>query len=60
MNYENLYEKLNESKIEYLKYRGSSFNTDGTLFWAKDDVQAWAEGFDTAVNIIKEHYGTSN
>lgn len=54
MNSKELYEKLEQGKIEYLKYRGSSFNSDGTLFWAKDDVEAWAEGFDTAVNIMKE------
>lgn len=60
MSNEDLYEKLNRCKIEYLQYRGSSFNADGTLFWAKDDVEAWAQGFDTAVNIMKEYHGTSN
>lgn len=54
MSNEDLYEKLNRCKIEYLQYRGSSFNADGTLFWAKDDVEAWAQGFDAAVSIMKE------
>lgn len=43
-----------QTKHDYLVYRGSSFNEDGTLFWAKDDAMAYAEGIDAVIEIIKE------
>lgn len=54
MNSEELIQVLNKLKIDYLKYRGSSFSEDGTLFWAKDDAQSFAEGLDIAIKIISE------
>lgn len=48
-----LIEQLEAHKKEYLVYRGSSFFEDGRLFWAKDDAMAYAEGIDSAIEIIK-------
>lgn len=46
---------LEEHKKDYLVYRGSSFdqNTD-ELMWAKDDAQAYADGIDMTINLIKD------
>jgi hypothetical protein len=41
-------------KQEYLEYRGSSFDKDGALLWAKDDAEAYANGIDAIINMIKE------
>lgn len=49
-----LIELFENTKKEYLVYRGSSFNEDGTLYWAKDDAMAYAEGIDVAINLIKD------
>jgi hypothetical protein len=49
-----LVELFEQSKNNYLIYRGSSFNDDGTLYWAKDDALSFAEGIDSAIEIIKE------
>ena len=49
-----LIELFEKTKHEYLVYRGSSFNKDGTLFWAKDDAAAFAEGIDAVIELIKE------
>lgn len=49
-----LIEIFEKHKHEYLVYRGSSFNKDGTLFWAKDDAEAYAEGIDSVINLIKD------
>lgn len=46
--------KLEEHKIDYLQYRGSSFNEDGTLNWAKDDATAYAEGIEYVIELIQE------
>lgn len=48
-----LIEKLELTKINYLIYRGSSFDSEGNLLWAKDDAEAYAEGIDAAISIIK-------
>lgn len=45
---------LEEHKKEYLIYRGSSFNEDGTLYFAKDDAAAYAEGIEKVVELIKD------
>lgn len=45
---------LNKLKIDYLKYRGSSFDADGNLLWAKDDAMGYAEGLNTVIKIISE------
>lgn len=49
-----LIQLLEVTKKEYLEYRGSSFNEDGTLFWAKDDALSYAEAIDTVINLITE------
>ena len=49
-----LIEKLELTKINYLIYRGSSFDANGNLLWAKDDASAYAEGIDAAIKIIKD------
>lgn len=54
MSNEELIEILNKLKIDYLKYRGSSFDKDGNLLWAKEDAESWAEGLSTAIKIIAE------
>ena len=41
-------------KQEYLVYRGSSFDAEGNLFWAKDDAMAYAEGIDAVIELIKD------
>lgn len=45
---------LEEHKKEYLIYRGSSFSEDGTLYFAKDDAAAYAEGIEKVVELIKD------
>ena len=45
---------INESKKEYLKYRGSSFDKNNNLLWAKDDAEAYSNGMDKAISIIME------
>lgn len=52
MSNEELVGILTKLKKDYLLYRGGSFNEDGTLYWAKDDAMAYAEGLDTAIKII--------
>ncbi len=54
MSNEELIAILTKLKKDYLMYRGSSFNKDGTLFWAKEDAESWAEGLNTAIKIIEE------
>jgi len=45
-------EFIESHKLEYLKYRGSSFDADGNLLWAKDDAEAYAEALDLVVQHI--------
>ena len=45
---------LENTEVEYQKYRGSSFDNDGNLLWMKDDVEAYSEGIDVAINLIKD------
>jgi hypothetical protein len=49
-----LIEILLIKKAEYLIYRGSSFDAEGNLMWAKDDAQAYADGIDMAINLIED------
>lgn len=49
-----LIELFEKTKHDYLVYRGASFNEDGTLYWAKDDAMAFAEGLDSVIELIKE------
>lgn len=49
-----LIELLSLKKTEYLIYRGSSFDSEGNLLWAKDDAMAYAEGIDMAISVITD------
>jgi hypothetical protein len=49
-----LIEILLIKKAEYLIYRGSSFDAEGNLIWAKDDAQAYADGIDMVINLIED------
>jgi hypothetical protein len=49
----NIIKDIEAHKVAYLKYRGSSFDKEGNLLWAKDDAMAYAEGLDAAILIIK-------
>jgi hypothetical protein len=49
-----LIELFENHKHDYLVYRGSSFDGDGNLFWAKDDAMAYADGIDAVINLIKD------
>jgi hypothetical protein len=54
MTNEELIVILNKLKKDYLVYRGSSFDENGTLIWAKDDALSYAEGLTAAIEIIQE------
>jgi hypothetical protein len=49
-----LLQLINEHKKEYLEYRGSSFDEEGNLLWAKDDALAYAEGLDKISLLIED------
>lgn len=49
-----LLQLINEHKKEYLEYRGSSFDKEGNLLWAKDDALSYAEGMDKVSEFIKD------
>jgi hypothetical protein len=48
-----IYKQLQDRKREYLEYRGASLDKHGNMLWAKDELEAWAEGFNEAMNIVK-------
>jgi hypothetical protein len=54
---DNLVELILLHKTEYLIYRGSSFDSDGNLLWAKDDAASYAEALDYVVNLIDSRKG---
>jgi len=46
---------LIDHDVEYLKYRGSSFDSiTGELYWAKDDAMAYHEGIQYVINLIED------
>ena len=49
-----LLQLISEHKKEYLEYRGSSFDAEGNLLWAKDDAMAYAEGLDKITLLIED------
>lgn len=50
-----LIELIEKTKYEYLVYRGSSFSMEtGELLWAKEDAEAYAEGMDQVIKLIKD------
>lgn len=46
-------DRIQAHKVAYLEYRGSSFDKEGNLLWAKDDAMSYAEGLEAAIRIIK-------
>jgi len=54
MSNEEIVAILTNLKKDYMKYRGASFDKDGNLLWAKDDVESWVAGLTTAIKIIEE------
>lgn len=45
---------LVDHDFEYLRYRGSSFDSvTGELFWAKDDAMGYHEGIQYVINLIE-------
>lgn len=53
MSNEDIVAILDKLIIDYLRYRGSSFDEDGNVLWAKDDAASYAEGLNTAIKIIQ-------
>lgn len=49
-----LIDLFEKTKNDYLVYRGSSFNKDGTVYYAKDDATAYAEGIEKVIELIKD------
>lgn len=49
-----LIDLLLDHKHEYLVYRGSSFDLENNLYWAKDDAMAYAEAVDAIIELIKD------
>jgi hypothetical protein len=49
-----LIEAISSHKKEYLEYRGSSFDDEGNLLWAKDDAESYAQGIDYVVKLIQD------
>lgn len=49
----NIIRDIEAHKLAYLEYRGSSFDKDGNLLWAKEDAVSYVEGLDAAIRIIK-------
>lgn len=47
-------ELLINHKLNYLKDRGSSFDEDGNLLWAKDEVLTYTESIDNVILMIEE------
>lgn len=54
MSNEELIDILNKLRIDYLRYRGSAFDNDNNVLWAKDDAASFAEGLGIAIKIIAE------
>lgn len=48
-----LRELLIDHDVEYLKYRGSAFDMDGVLIWAKDDALAYHEALMYVIRLIE-------
>lgn len=45
---------LSAHLLSYQKYRGSSFDENGTLLWMKDEVETYSEAINSAIELIKE------
>lgn len=54
MSNEEIVAILTKLKKDYLLYRGSAFDKDGNLIFAKCDALSYAEGINTAIKIIEE------
>jgi hypothetical protein len=49
-----LIELFEQTKRDYIVYRGGSLSEDGSIAWAKDDALSFAEGIDSVIELIKE------
>lgn len=49
-----LLKTLEYLKDKYLNERGSAFDDEGNLLWAKEDAITYAYGIDVAINLIKD------
>jgi hypothetical protein len=49
-----LIELFEQTKRDYIVYRGGSLSEDGNISWAKDDALSFAEGVDSVIELIKE------
>ena len=49
----NIIKDIEAHKLAYLEYRGSGFDKEGNLLWAKDDAMSYVEGLGAAIRIIK-------
>jgi hypothetical protein len=47
-------EMINDHKLAYLEYRGSGFDDDGQLLWAKEDALTYIEALDKIIVRIEE------
>jgi hypothetical protein len=47
-------EMINDHKLAYLEYRGSGFDDDGNLLWAKDDALTYVEALDKIISRVEE------
>jgi hypothetical protein len=54
---DNLVELILLHRMNYLMYRGSSFDQEGNLLWAKDDAGAYAEALEYVVKLIDSRKG---
>jgi hypothetical protein len=45
---------INDHKLAYLEYRGSGFDDDGQLLWAKEDALTYIEALDKIIVRIEE------
>jgi hypothetical protein len=45
---------INDHKLAYLEYRGSGFDDDGNLLWAKDDALTYVEALDKIISRVEE------
>jgi hypothetical protein len=50
-----IYKRMQDRRIEYLTYRGGSFDKQGNLLWAKEELEIWNEAFSEAMAIVKEY-----
>jgi hypothetical protein len=45
---------IKDHRLAYLEYRGSGFDDDGNLLWAKDDALTYIEALDKIITRVEE------